>query len=137
MPKKGKGKQVGYETDQATLAKFGVQVRDIISTPLGVRGTVLGVRGGVLWLRWPGGVESPTMAEAVDKAGLEQYGYMRRPQSAHIQRSITERQEAYFQQRWYGKPGPRTAAIKLPTPPGSAAFVAFTSKDRRPGTAPA
>lgn len=135
MPKKGKGKKLaGYETDAGALAPFGVQVRDIISTPLGVKGTVLGVRAGVLWLRWPGGVESPTLAEAVDKSKLEEYGYVRRPQSAHIQRSIDERLDAYYQQRWYGKPGPKTAAIRLPTPSGSAAFAAFNDT-KRPATA--
>ena len=91
---KGKGKKVEFLTDTAALAPFQVAANDIIATPLGVYTTVIGVRDGALWLKWPGGIESPASpapAKARTKAELEDYGYTRRPQSAHIQRSIDER----------------------------------------------
>ena len=116
MGKKGKGKKVEFLTDDASLAPFEVGVNDIIATPLGVTATVIGVRDGALWLKWPGGIESPASpapAKARNKSELETYGYSRRPQSAHIQRSIDERLRAQYQQRRYGAPGPRTAALKV------------------------
>ena len=94
MPKKGKGKKVEFLTDATALAPFDVQMRDMIATPLGVQCTVIGVRDGALWLEWPGGIQSPASpapAKAKSKSELETYGYVRRPQSAHIQRSIDER----------------------------------------------
>ena len=94
MGKKGKGKKVEYLTDKDALAPFDVDVDDMISTPLGVFATVIGVREGALWLKWPGGIESPASpapAKAKNKQELETFGYNRRPQSAHIQRSIDTR----------------------------------------------
>ena len=94
MGKKGKGKKVEYLTDKDALAPFDVDVDDMISTPLGVFATVIGVREGALWLKWPGGIESPASpapAKAKNKMELETFGYNRRPQSAHIQRSIDTR----------------------------------------------
>lgn len=116
MGKKGKGKKVEFLTDSAALAPFEVEMNDIIATPLGVTCTVIGVKDGALWLKWPGGIESPASpapAKARNKSELETYGYSRRPQSAHIQRSIDERLRAQYQQRRYGAPGPRTAALKV------------------------
>ena len=94
MGKKGKGKKVEFLTDDEALSPFGVAMNDIVATPLGVYTTVIGVKEGALWLKWPGGIESPASpapAKARNKAELETYGYSRRPQSAHIQRSIDER----------------------------------------------
>mmetsp|Transcript_59536 Transcript_59536/g.118295 ORF Transcript_59536/g.118295 Transcript_59536/m.118295 type:complete len:115 (-) Transcript_59536:358-702(-) len=94
MGKKGKGKKVEFLTTPEALAPFDMAVRDIVSTPLGVQATVVGVREGALWLQWPGGIVSPASpapARAKTKVELETYGYSRRPQSAHIQRSIDER----------------------------------------------
>ena len=94
MGKKGKGKKVEYLTDKDALAPFDVDVDDMIATPLGVFATVIGVREGSLWLKWPGGIESPASpapAKAKNKQELETFGYNRRPQSAHIQRSIDTR----------------------------------------------
>ena len=141
MPKgkKGKGKAAAFLTDADALAPFECSLRDIIQTPLGVRGTVIGVRDGVLWLRWPGNIEAPTPPKCKTAADLASYGYVRRPTSAHIQRSIDERVQANFEQRWYGRAGPRTAAIKLPMPAGTPAFTAFStmpSPTKRPQTAP-
>jgi len=144
MGKKGKGKKVDFLVDADSLAPFEVQVRDMINTPLGVQATVIGVRDGALWLEWPGGIQSPASpqpAKAKNKVELETYGYSRRPPSAHIQRSIDERLRASYEQRRYGKPGPKTAAIKLPLGPhgaaGSAAFAAFAANSPpRPFTAP-
>ena len=76
------------------LAPFDVNVRDIIQTPLGVQATVVGVRDGALWLQWPGGIVSPATPQpeqAASKEKLLEFGYARRPESAHVQRSIDER----------------------------------------------
>lgn len=142
MPKKkGKGgKKKEFLTDAASLAPYGVNVRDIIKTPLGVEVTVLGVNklDGLLWVKWPGNVESPVPSKAKTKTDMEAFGYVRRPQSAHIQRSIDDRLKSYFNQRYYGGPGPKTAAMRLPWPDGSPAYAALQPIDRvRPVTAPA
>ena len=94
MGKKGKGKKVEFLVDEAALKPFEVAINDIIDTPLGVSATVIGVKEGALWLRWPGGIESPASPapqKTKNKEDLATYGYNRRPQSAHIQRSIDER----------------------------------------------
>ena len=138
MPKKGKGKKVEFLVDDEALAPFEVKVNDMIKSPLGVVCTVVGVRDGSLWIQWPGGAVTPAATEPEkvhDKAALNQYGYSRRPQSAHIQRSINERVKAQYMQRRYGAPGPKTAAMRLPLGPGSAAFQAYAS-GARPQTAP-
>ena len=137
--KGGKGKKE-FLVDPASLQPYGVNARDIIKTPLGVEVTVLGVNraDGLLWVKWPGGIESPVPSKAKTKTDMEAFGYVRRPQSAHIQRSIDERLAAYFNQRYYGGPGPKTAAMRLPWPDGSPAFAALTPLERqRPSTAPA
>ena len=90
--KKGKGKKVEFLTDADAMAPFECEANDMMATPLGVYTTVIGVRDGMLWVRWPGGIESPASpGQAKNKAALETYGYNRRPQSAHIQRSIDDR----------------------------------------------
>ncbi len=128
--KKGKGgKKVSLLTDDAALAPFECKLRDMIQTPLGVQCEVIGVKDGVLWLRWPGKLEAPAPPTATNKAELNSYGYFRRPASAHIQRSIDERARANYEQRWYGAPGPKTAALKLPMPSGSPAFSAFSTAE--------
>lgn len=117
MGKKGKGKKVDFATDDAALAPFEVSMRDIIATPLGVQCTVIGVKEGALWLEWPGGIQSPASpapSKVKCKSDLETYGYNRRPQSSHIQRSINERLQAQYMQRRYGAAGPKTASINLP-----------------------
>ena len=94
MGKKGKGKGPAFLDTPEALAPFEVNVRDIIATPLGVQATVVGVKDGSLWLQWPGGIispASPAPQKAKSKVELESFGYARRPQSAHIQRSIDER----------------------------------------------
>lgn len=142
MPKGKKGKKGNKKEflgDPASLAPYNVGLRDIIKTPLGVEVTVLGVNraDGLLWVKWPGNVESPLPSKAKTKADMEAFGYVRRPQSAHIQRSIDERLNAYFNQRYNGGPGPKTAALRLPWPDGSPAFAALTPLERqRPSTAP-
>ena len=147
MPKgkKGKGKGPAFLDTPEALAPFGVNVRDIISTPLGVEATVVGVKDHALWLRWPGGIVSPASPapqKAKSKAELEAFGYKRQPQSSHIQREIDERSASQYQQRLYGGPGPKTANITLPQGPngsvGSAAFAAFAASEaaKRPLTAP-
>ncbi|KAL1524149.1 hypothetical protein AB1Y20_019058 [Prymnesium parvum] len=141
-PKKGGAKKSSKKellVDAASLRPYGVNYRDIITTPLGVEVTVLGVNrvDGLLWVRWPGNVDSPVPSKAKTKHELEDYGYFKRPTSAHIQRSIDERTAAYFNQRYYGGSGPKTASIRLPWPEGSPAFTALTPIDRpRPTTAP-
>lgn len=135
--KKGKGKGPAFLTDAEALGPYGVRVRDIIRTPLGVEAEVVGVssKDGLLWLSWPGNVQSPIPSKAKSKADMEAFGYVRKAEAFHIQRSIDERVQAYFDQRWYGAPGPRTAAMRLPWPEGSPAFSALTSLTR-PSTAP-
>jgi hypothetical protein len=145
MGKKGTGKKVEFLVDEEALKPFDVAVNDIIDTPLGVSATVIGVRDGALWLNWPGGIQSPASPapqKTKNKDDLATYGYNRRPQSAHIQRAIDQRLALQYQQRRYGGPGPKTAAIKLPLGPhgaaGSAAFQAYAANALpvRPQTAP-
>jgi hypothetical protein len=94
MGKKGKGKKVEFLTDPAALEPFDCRVNDMINTPLGVYATVIGVRDNTLWLKWPGGIESPASpapTKVKNKSDLAEYGYNRRPQSSHIQRDINDR----------------------------------------------
>eukprot|EP00967_Tisochrysis_lutea_P086499 scaffold121944_cov37-Tisochrysis_lutea.AAC.2 len=49
---------------------------------------------------------------------MEAYGYVRRPDSDHIQKSIMMRENEIFEQRFYHGPGPKTAAMRLPWPQG-------------------
>ena len=107
MGKKGKGK-VEFLTDKASLEPFDCEANDMINTPLGVTCTVIGVRDGALWLKWPGGIESPASPDpkkAKNKEELGVYGYHRRPQSAHIQRSIDERLRVRAAWAWALSPG--------------------------------
>ena len=118
----GKGKNKGPEflVDDEALKPFDVAVNDIIDTPLGVSGTVIGVKDGALWLNWPGGIQSPASPDpqkAKNKEDLEKFGYKRRPQSTHLQRDWDERVSLQFQQKHYGGPGPKTAAMNLPLGP--------------------
>ena len=83
MPKKkGKGKKVELATDAASLKPFGVEVNDIIQTPLGVECTVVGlnVGEGVLVLKWPGDSQSAMPSKCKTKADMEAFGYHRKPQ---------------------------------------------------------
>ena len=139
--KKGKKGKVEYLVTPEALAPFEVNARDIIATPLGVECTVLGVRDGSLWLQWPGGLVSPAgsnPAQVHDKQALEINGYSRRPQSAMIQRTIDERENALFQNRRYGVPLPKTAKMNLPLGPhgiaGSARFAAYQQELLAPGS---
>lgn len=136
---KKKGKKLEFLTDDASLAPYAVSVRDIIQTPLGVEATVLGVNksDNQLWLLWPGNISSPLPSKAKSKEEMETFGYQRKPQWSHIQRSIDERMMGYFNQRYYGAAAPKSAAIKLPWPEGTGAWAAFQpSEQLRPKTAP-
>lgn len=113
----------------------------MIATPLGVQCTVVGVRDGSLYLQWPGGLISPATCapqKVHDATGLEAYGYSRRPQSAHIQRSIDERERALYDHRRYGKAAPPTAQYRLPLGPhgavGSQQFAAYAAETANPGS---
>lgn len=107
MPKKGgkkgkKGKAPPLDVSPEALSIFGVALGDMIATPLGVQCTVVGVRDGALFLQWPGGIISaatPAPQQAGDKKGLEAFGYHRRPESAHIQRRIDERERQLYDHR--------------------------------------
>eukprot|EP00310_Coccolithus_braarudii_P013351 CAMPEP_0183351304 /NCGR_PEP_ID=MMETSP0164_2-20130417/23745_1 /TAXON_ID=221442 /ORGANISM="Coccolithus pelagicus ssp braarudi, Strain PLY182g" /LENGTH=146 /DNA_ID=CAMNT_0025523451 /DNA_START=73 /DNA_END=513 /DNA_ORIENTATION=- len=135
--KKGKGKKDAMSTDPELLRPYGVGIRDIIQTPLGVQATVLGVQKGDLWLEWPGKIKAPIPSKANNKTDMEAYGYTRQPMWAHIQRSISDRQTSLFQQRYYGGPGPKTATMRLPWPKGFDAAASLPAiSDVRPKTAP-
>lgn len=144
MPKGGGKKKKGkveYAITPDALAPFGVAVHDIMATPLGVECKVVGVRDGSLYLQWPGGLVSAATAapqKVHDKAGLEAYGYNRRPQSAHIQRSIDDRDVALYNHRRYGKPAPPTAQYRLPLGPhgaqGSQKYAAYAAESANPGS---
>lgn len=114
--KKGKGKKKEMLTSEADLKHFEVRVNDIIQTPLGVLANVIGMdqESGVLWLRWPSDIESPMPPKCQSKAEMEAFGYVRKPDSAHIQRSLDERTEKVYQHKFYGGLMPKTAAMKLP-----------------------
>ena len=126
--KKGgkKGKKDAIDKDPVTLAPWGVKVSDIVRTPLGVDATVLGVSKGSLWLQWPGNVKAPLPNDAKTRADMERFGYVKRGNSAHIQRSIEERENLLFEQRNYGGPGPKSAIMVLPEPTGEPFVSPFT-----------
>ena len=139
--KKGKGKGPAIETTPEALAPFGVSMRDLVATPLGVECTVVGVKDGALMLQWPGGlVSAATTApqKVKDQAGMETYGYSRRPQSAHIQRALDEREKMLYNQRRYGGPAPPTAQYKLPLGPhgveGHPQYAAYQQEKENPGS---
>ena len=71
-------------------------------------------------------------------AELEAYGYHQRPASAHIQRSIDDREKAEYNHRRYGLPRPKSAAIRLPLGPhgvnGSERFAACKLELEKPGS---
>lgn len=143
MPKGKKGKKgkVEYLVTPEALAPFNVKARDIMATPLGVECTVVGVRDGSLYLQWPGGLVSPATpapGRVHNQQALEAYGYHVRPQSAHIQRSIDERENALYQHRRYGKPPPATAQYRLPLGPngaqGSVRYSAYAQEVANPGS---
>uniref|UniRef100_A0A7S4FAM5 Uncharacterized protein n=1 Tax=Chrysotila carterae TaxID=13221 RepID=A0A7S4FAM5_CHRCT len=146
-PKKGKkggkkkGKKEPMDTSPLALQPYGCAPRDIIQTPLGVKATVLGVQKGDLWLQWPGDIKAPLPSRAKTKADMEAYGYIKQPPWLHIQRSIDERQTLLFQQRFYGGPGPKSAAMRLPMPKGydttpGLPEIAPAALPPRPKTAP-
>ena len=71
---------------------------------------------------------------------METYGYVRRSEAAHIERSIETRQGLLFEQRFYCGPGPKTAAMRLPWPQGTTELplleAASAAGDAGPGQAP-
>ena len=147
MPKKGgggkkkKGKGPAMETSDDALAPFNLKFRDMVSTPLGVIATVAGTKDGSLYLEFPGKIISAATCapqRVKDQTGMEAYGYTRRPQSAHIQRSVDEREEALYQHRRYGKPAPKTAQFRLPLGPhgadGAPKFQAYNQELANPGS---
>ena len=69
------------------------------------------------------------------KAEMEAFGYVRKSQSDHIQRSLDERARMVYQHKFYGGPMPKTAALKLPAPKG--VDLEWTTGTGRPKTAPA
>lgn len=144
----GKGKDKGPEmlTDAAAFAPWDIELNDEITTPLGATVIAIGVKGGLLIVRWPGGYEcasgldvkkhekaeinqltSPPVPDfAKDKGQLEQWGYERRPQSRHIQRSIDQRWKSDLQwkrdAKQYGLPtSPRKSALTLDNRPQTVA----------------
>ena len=85
-----------------------------------------GLRGAGQW------APVPTPPKAKTAADLAAYGYVRRPTSAHIQRSIDERTKALYEARRYGKPAPKSASMRLPLGPngvnGKPAFGVQTAE---------
>lgn len=74
------------------MDKFGLQVDEIVKTPLGLHGTVIGVKyasaeqvesvsGGKLWIKYINGLESPIEYE-------ETHGYSKGTISEHIARDV-------------------------------------------------
>jgi hypothetical protein len=93
--KKGaKAKGPAYYTDEDGVdhcAPFGFALNDILTTPIGLRGTVLGVKydkaaereGGVMWVKYDGTgreapIENPTTTD----------GYRRDTDGAHVWREV-------------------------------------------------
>ena len=127
MGKKDKGPEI--LVDKEALAPWGVELNDMIKTPLGTMVTVIGTKAGQLWVRWPGGLESasgvvvapsapqpnqlanlPAPSYAKDKAELLKLGYERKDQAQHIQRAIDQRWKDDYQKRVYGPPIPRISS---------------------------
>ena len=90
------------------------------------------------WLQWPGAIKAPLPSKAKTQVEMEKFGYQRKPQWSHIQRSIDDRQQMLFHQRYYGGPGPKTASMRLPWPKGfdQNPNALPVISDLRPKTAP-
>ena len=77
-------------------------------------------------------------AKVHNKDELENYGYSRRPESAHIQRAIDDREKAMYEHRRYGSKAPPTAHMRLPLGPhgaaGSQQFQAYKAETANPGS---
>mmetsp|Transcript_39205 Transcript_39205/g.65881 ORF Transcript_39205/g.65881 Transcript_39205/m.65881 type:complete len:163 (+) Transcript_39205:212-700(+) len=99
MPKKAGGKKKGggkkkkgptLLTSEADLAPFGFKVRDIISTPMGLKGTVIGVKiipgeeRLALMVEFPGGRVSPLELKLQQPV----LGYRKAPDAEHIWRDV-------------------------------------------------
>lgn len=54
----------------------------------------------MLWLKWPGGLESPLPGACKSKEDMAAMGYVRKPQSDHIQRCSDVRATMAFDHKW-------------------------------------
>mmetsp|Transcript_39295 Transcript_39295/g.47590 ORF Transcript_39295/g.47590 Transcript_39295/m.47590 type:complete len:153 (+) Transcript_39295:425-883(+) len=95
--KKGgkKGKAPAFYTGESDLAPFGFKLRDIVCTPLGLKGTVIGVKydspenreSARLWVEYPGGGRSP-LEPRLQAGFIGQHGYRRSSEAEHIWRDV-------------------------------------------------
>jgi len=94
--KKGKkGKAPAFYTGDADLAPFGFKLKDIVCTPLGLKGTVIGVKydspenreSARLWVEYPGGSRSP-LEPRLQAGFIGQHGYRRSSEAEHIWRDV-------------------------------------------------
>lgn len=102
MPKKkggrkGKARAPAFYTGDQDLAPFGFKLRDIVQTPLGLKGTVIGVKydspenreSARLWVEYPGGKQSP-LEPRLQAGFIGQHGYRRCPEAEHIWRDVCD-----------------------------------------------
>ena len=70
-------------------------MRDIVTTPLGLRGTVIGVKyenvdiknTARVWVEYTGGRQSP-LEPRLDQGSIQSHGYTRNPDSDHLFREV-------------------------------------------------
>lgn len=96
MGKKGKkGKKPQIYTEVEHLRPFGLSMRDIVTTPLGLQGTVIGVKyedaevqgTGRVWVEYTGGRQSP-LEPRLSQGSIQSHGYTRNPDSDHLFRDV-------------------------------------------------
>jgi len=93
----GKAKEPDFQTDDPFLLDhFGVGVRDVVRTPLGMEGEVIGVKTPdkenpatwQLWLQYPNDFKAPIQAK--NKEDMHTFGYRRSGDARHIRRDMAE-----------------------------------------------
>mmetsp|Transcript_11552 Transcript_11552/g.15737 ORF Transcript_11552/g.15737 Transcript_11552/m.15737 type:complete len:169 (+) Transcript_11552:424-930(+) len=105
--KKGGGKKKGgkkkkgpaFYTDEQDLAPFGFKLRDIVCTPLGLKGTIIGVKydppgpenrdSARLWVEYPGGKHAPLEPKLQNGFIGQAAGYRKVAEAEHIWRDVT------------------------------------------------
>lgn len=106
MPaKKAKGgskaKKEAFKTEDEVLAPFGLKVKEIVRTPLGVTGEVLGVKlqdpadpqTARLWVRYSSGLEAP-LEPQVSAGYIGGLGYRKVSDADHVARDVHDLEAA-------------------------------------------
>jgi hypothetical protein len=113
-----------FYTQAEHLDQFGLEVNEIVKTPLGLHGTVIGVKyssseqaeslaGGKIWIKYMNGLESPIEYEPA-------HGYSKASISDHIARDVNaynEELEKLAEERRQQEEAMRLRALGIEPPP--------------------